>query len=40
MDEFLQNPAKFIPGSNMRFRPMKKEEDRQDLIAYLRDATK
>lgn len=40
LDEFLENPAKFIAGSNMRFRPMKKEEDRQDLIAYLRDATK
>jgi cytochrome c len=40
LDELLQNPKEFIKGTNMRLRPIKKEEDRQDLIIYLRDATK
>jgi cytochrome c len=40
LDEYLTKPKDFIPGTNMRFRQMKKEEDRANLIAYLREATK
>jgi cytochrome c len=40
LDEYLKNPKAFIKGTNMRFRKLGKEQDRQDLIAYLREATK
>lgn len=40
LDEYLEKPKAFVEGTTMRFRGMRKEEDRQDLIVYLREATK
>ncbi|KAI8620973.1 cytochrome c-like domain-containing protein [Chytriomyces sp. MP71] len=37
---YLENPKKFVPGTKMVFAGLKKEKDRNDLIAYLQDATK
>jgi cytochrome c len=37
---YLENPKKFIPGTKMVFAGLKSAQDRADLIAYLKDATK
>ncbi|KAH8418770.1 hypothetical protein KR222_001770 [Zaprionus bogoriensis] len=36
LDEYLKDPKKFIPGTKMVFPGLKKEEDRNDLIAFLK----
>jgi cytochrome c len=39
LDAYIKNPKVFIEGTNMRCRTLSKEEDRPDLIAYLRANT-
>lgn len=36
---YLENPKKFVPGTKMVFAGFKKEQDRADVIAYLKEST-
>jgi cytochrome c len=35
LNTYLTDPKKFIPGTNMAFAGLKKDEERADVIAYL-----
>ena len=39
LDEWLAQPRSFLPGNKMAFAGLRKEQDRKDLMAYLRVAT-
>ncbi|GAB4143544.1 MAG: hypothetical protein Tsb0016_12690 [Sphingomonadales bacterium] len=39
LDQWLANPRGFLPGNKMAFAGLRNEQDRKDLIAYLRQAT-
>ena len=40
MDKFLAKPKKFVPKTKMVFTGLKKKSDRDNLIAFLKEATK
>ena len=40
LDEFLTKPKKYIKKTKMAFAGLKKESDRANIIAYLKEATK
>ncbi len=40
IDKWIENPRTFIPGSKMIFVGLRKPEQRADIIAYLKEATK
>ncbi|XP_011056313.1 PREDICTED: cytochrome c-like [Acromyrmex echinatior] len=35
LNDYLEDPKKFIPGTSMAFYGVKRTEDRKDLIAFL-----
>jgi cytochrome c len=39
LDKFLQNPTRFVPGTHMTYAGVKDDQERADLIAYLKAAT-
>ncbi|NVJ97595.1 MAG: cytochrome c family protein [Alphaproteobacteria bacterium] len=39
LDAWLAAPRTFMPGNKMAFAGLRKEQDRKDLLAYLRTAT-
>ena len=39
LDEYLENPKKYMPGTKMAFAGLKKAQDRADIIAYIETLT-
>ena len=39
LDAYLENPKGYVKGTKMAFAGLKKEQDRQDVIAYLKQST-
>jgi cytochrome c len=39
LDAFLQSPTKYVPGTRMGYAGVKNDQERADLIAYLKKAT-
>lgn len=39
LNEWLVAPRTYLPGNKMAFAGLRKEQDRKDLMAYLREAT-
>jgi cytochrome c len=40
LDRFLADPRGVVPGTKMTYAGIKNPQDRADLIAYLKEATK
>jgi cytochrome c len=40
LNQFLSGPQAFVPGTRMTFTGLPDEQDRADVIAYLKEATK
>jgi cytochrome c len=40
LNQFLSGPQAFVPGTRMTFTGFPDEQDRADVIAFLKDATK
>jgi cytochrome c2 len=40
LSDYLENPKKVVPGGKMAFPGLKKEEDRANVIAYLKTFSK
>jgi cytochrome c len=40
LDEYLADPKAYMPGNRMAFPGLKNAEDRANVIAYLKEATK
>jgi cytochrome c len=40
MEKFVAKPKAFLPGTKMVFAGLKKDDQRENLIAYLMQATK
>lgn len=40
LDKYITKPRKVVPGTRMAFPGLKKQADRDNLIAYLMEATK
>ncbi len=39
IEEWLKKPNAFLPGNKMTFAGMRKQQDRKDLIAFLKQST-
>jgi len=39
LDAFLEKPAQYVKGTKMAFVGVRKESDRQALIAYIKEIT-
>ena len=39
LDGYLENPRNYMPGTRMTFAGLRNDRDRQDVIAYLKQAT-
>ncbi|XP_070571240.1 cytochrome c-like [Ptychodera flava] len=40
LDEYMADPRAYVPGTKLFFKPVPSQEDRRNLIAYLKEATK